>query len=120
MQSKAANVSAYLAELPEDRRRALKKLRGLCRECLKGYEEGMDYGMPTYKRDGTPEVAFASQKQYVSLYVMKQDVVNDYKQALTGCRIGKGCIRFSKPDKIDFKLVGALLRAAAKSKSRPC
>jgi uncharacterized protein YdhG (YjbR/CyaY superfamily) len=120
MQSKARDVITYLEQLPEERRLALGKLRRLCRQLLKGYQEGMEYGMPVYKRDGVPEVAFASQKQYISLYVLKQDVVDRHREALSGCRIGKGCIRFTKADRIDFDLVANLLRDTATSKSKPC
>ncbi len=120
MQSKAPNVTAYLAEIPEERRAVVAKLRALCRRSLEGYQEGMEYGMPTYKRQGAVEVAFASQKQYVSLYVLKKDVLDRHRSALKSCRIGKGCIRFPRPDQMDFSLVEALLRDVAQAKSEPC
>ena len=120
MQSKAPDVASYLEQVPEERRVALKKLREQCRRFLRGYEECMEYGMPVYKRNGVVEVAFASQEQYISLYVTKQDVVDRHRKALDGCRIGKGCIRFPKADRIDFTTVSALLRDTAKSKSTPC
>jgi uncharacterized protein YdhG (YjbR/CyaY superfamily) len=120
MQSKAPDVSSYLEQLPDERRIALEKLRQFCRRFLRGYEECMEYGMPVYKRNGVAEVAFASQKQYISLYVLKQDVVDRHRKALDGCRIGKGCIRLPKADRIDFAAVSALLQDTAKSKSAPC
>ncbi len=120
MVSKAVDVQAYIAELPPERRAVIEKLRRLCKQQLKGYEECMAYGLPAYKRDGTPEVAFASQKQYVSLYVMKKDVVDEFRAALPDSKIGKGCIRFSKPDKIDFDVVKKLLGRTAESTSAPC
>jgi uncharacterized protein YdhG (YjbR/CyaY superfamily) len=120
MQSKAPDVRSYLEQLPTERRIALEKLRQFCRRFLRGYEEGMDYGMPVYKRDGVVEIAFASQKQYISLYVLKHDVLDRHRKTLEGCRIGKGCIRFHKADQIDFDAVSALLRDTAKSKSASC
>lgn len=120
MQSKAPDVATYMAELAGDRRQALEKLRKLCRQLLTGYTECMEYGMPAYKRDGVAQVAFASQKQYISLYVLQPDVMERYRQELTGCRIGKGCIRFSRADRINFDQIRALLQDAADSKSRPC
>ncbi len=66
MQSEAKDVTAYLEEVPEKRREGLTELRRLCREILSDYEEGMFYGMPSYKKNGTVDVAFASQKQYIS------------------------------------------------------
>jgi hypothetical protein len=49
-----------------------------------GYEECLEYGMPVYKKDGTVEIAFASQKQYISLYVLKKEVVDEFRSALAG------------------------------------
>ena len=69
MQSTAPNVDAYLAEVPAARRDVLTAIRQLCRDTLTGYEEEMDYGMPSYKRDGVIDVAFNSQKHYISIYV---------------------------------------------------
>lgn len=46
MQSTAADVDAYLAEVPAERREVLAASRQLCRENLSGYAEGMDYGPP--------------------------------------------------------------------------
>lgn len=120
MQSKATNVTSYVEEAPAERHAALRKLRTLCLEILKGYDECVEYGMPCYKRNGTIEAGFASQKQYISLYVLKRDVVNEYRAALKGCDIGKGCIRFRRPDRIDFEVVGSLLRRAVESPSAPC
>jgi uncharacterized protein YdhG (YjbR/CyaY superfamily) len=80
----------------------------------------MEYGMPSYKRNGVLEISFASQKQYIALYVLKQDVVNEFRTALAASSIGKGCIRFRQPDKINFPVIERLLRRTAESKTRPC
>jgi uncharacterized protein YdhG (YjbR/CyaY superfamily) len=120
MQRKVANVSAYIAESPLAHRPALKQLRSLCRETLAGYREEIDYGMPVYKRDGVMEVAFASQKHYISLYILKKPVLDEHRAALKNCSIGKGCIRFKKPEQIDFEVVKTLLRGTLESESKPC
>ncbi len=68
MISKAANVKEYVAKAPEERRAALGKLHGLCKKNLAGFDESIEYGMPVYKRDGVMAFAFASQKNYISIY----------------------------------------------------
>jgi uncharacterized protein YdhG (YjbR/CyaY superfamily) len=118
--SKAPDVQTYIAEVPAERRAAIQKLRSLCKQNLAGYEECIEYGMPCYKRNGVPEVGFASQKQYIALYVLKKDVVDEFRSALSASDIGKGCIRFRRPDKIDFEVLTRLLRRTADSKSAPC
>ena len=120
MQRKVANVSAYIGASPFAHQPALTQLRSLCNETLTGYREEIDYGMPVYKRNGVMEVAFASQKHYISLYILKKDVLDDHRAALNNCSVGKGCIRFKKPEQIDFEVVKSLLRGILKSDSKPC
>ncbi|AWW39805.1 hypothetical protein ADL00_14620 [Streptomyces sp. AS58] len=121
VQSKAENVDAYLAEVQEDRRAALSRLRDLCRAELSGFREVMAYGMPAYEREGgAAEIAFASQKQYVSFYLMRGDVRDAFEERLAGQDMGKGCLRFRKAERIDFDLVRDLLRATAAEPGTVC
>ena len=122
MQSTAPDVTAYLEQVPEERRAALTRLRQLCLETLEGYDEAMAYGMPTYAKNGTPEVAFASQKNHISLYIMKQDALRPQREALAAAKIkvGKGCINFPKPERIPFDIVQSLLVATVNSPDEPC
>jgi uncharacterized protein YdhG (YjbR/CyaY superfamily) len=121
MQSKAADVNSYMEEVPEERRDALKKLRDLCLQILDGYDESMVYGMPSYSVTGEEvAIAFASQKNYISLYVLKEEVLNKFRPQLEGLNLGKGCIRYSKPEKIDFEVVKQLLLESFQSDSPIC
>ncbi|MFC9341684.1 iron chaperone [Streptomyces sp. NPDC057020] len=113
VQSNAEDVDGYLAEMPAPRQEALRRLRELCREELAGFTESMAYGMPVYERDGSAEIAFAGQKQYISFYLMRGDVREAFAERLAGEDMGKGCLRFRKPERIDFALVRDLLRATA-------
>jgi uncharacterized protein YdhG (YjbR/CyaY superfamily) len=116
MISKAANVKEYIAEVPEERRAAIAKLHSLCKKNLVGFEESIDYGMPVYKRKGVMAFAFASQKQYISIYGCGSPAVKDLRAKLAGSGKGKGCVNFTNPEKIDFAVVEELLRRIAKSK----
>ena len=120
MQSKAKDVTSYLQEADPERLESLSKLRELCKEVLTGYEEGMDYGMPGYKKDGIIEVGFASQKNYISLYILKTDVVEQNRAALKGLSVGKGCIRYSNPKKMDMEVIRKLLSDTVLSKNDVC
>jgi uncharacterized protein YdhG (YjbR/CyaY superfamily) len=111
MQSKATTVDAYLAEAPAARRASLDRLRTLCTRILTNATEDIEYGMPVYKIGGSPRVAFASQKQYVSLYIGPA-IVERHRAELAGVDLGKSCIRYRKPDAIDFALVETMLTEA--------
>ncbi|MBC7808890.1 MAG: DUF1801 domain-containing protein [Akkermansiaceae bacterium] len=120
MKSSAKDVTTYIREAPAERQACLSTMRSLCRATLTGYEEGMEHGMPSYKKDGNIEVAFASQANYISLYILKKDVVDANRDALTGANVGKGCIRYSVPEKINFDVVKNLLSGTLASSSRVC
>jgi uncharacterized protein YdhG (YjbR/CyaY superfamily) len=122
MQSNAKDVTTYIEEAPAERRDALLKLRDLCQTYLTGFTENMAYGGPTYSRDGEVEVGFASQKHFIGLYILRTDVMNAHKDQLMGkgVSIGKGAIRYSKPERIDFNVVESMLRTTVKSTGPVC
>lgn len=122
MQSTAKTVTAYLAEVPAERKAALTKLRDLCRAALIGFEESMKYGGPCYSRNGAVEVGFASQKNFIGLYILRTDVMKAHRGLLKakGVSVGKGCIRYSKPEKIDFQVVAMMLKATQESTGAIC
>jgi uncharacterized protein YdhG (YjbR/CyaY superfamily) len=124
MQSIAKDVTSYLEEVPAKRKAALVELRRQCLTLLKGFEESMIYGGPCYSRNGVAEVGFASQKHFIGLYTLRvrTDVMKSHLELLKikGVSVGKGCIRYSKPEKIDFKVVESILKATVKSSGVVC
>jgi hypothetical protein len=133
MQSKATTPDEYLAELPDDRKEAMIKLR---REVLKnlpkGFKETMGYGMMGYvvphnlypagyhctPSDPLPFGGIASQKNFIAFYhmgiyadpVLLDWFVKEYpKHTDAKLDMGKSCIRFKKPEKIPYKLFGELM-----------
>jgi uncharacterized protein YdhG (YjbR/CyaY superfamily) len=120
MHSGAATVEEYIAEAAPARRDALELLRRMCHEELAGFDEAMRYGMPSYLRDDTVEVAFASQKAYISLYILRADALAANAERLAGLQLGKGCIRFRRPEQVDAATVRALLSATAAGGGSVC
>ncbi|MES2410458.1 MAG: DUF1801 domain-containing protein [Bacteroidota bacterium] len=132
MQSKATTAEQYLAELPEDRREAMQKLRSSIKDNLpEGFKEGMGYGMLCYSVPDSiypngyhcdpklplPFISLASQKNFIAVYHMGiysdknllDWFVAEYpKHAKTKLDMGKSCLRFKKVDDIPFKLIGEL------------
>jgi uncharacterized protein YdhG (YjbR/CyaY superfamily) len=117
VKSEAKDVTAYLAEVPAERRDALKRLRSLYLATFKDCEECMDYGMPCYKRDGQLVAAFASQKQSISLYGMEK-VMKRYSKELTGGSRGNGCLHFRSPAAMDFDLIQRMLKDRSNQRQR--
>jgi len=122
MQSTAKDVTTYIREAPVERREVLMRLRDLYRATLTSFEESMDYGGPSYKRNGVVEAGFASQKNFIGVYILRTDVMNAHKDLLKakGVSVGKGAIRYSKPERIDFGVVESMLRATVESTGPVC
>lgn len=120
MISDAKTVTAYLKEVPEKRKAALAKLRKLCKQILVGYEESMAYGGPTYKSAKGIEIGFASQKNHICFYCLIHEVMIGNEKLLAGVNHGKGAMRFSNPDKIDFELIKKILEDTVRSGDQPC
>jgi len=137
MQSKAATVAQYLKELPADRRAALEAVRKVVNANLdKDFEEGMQYGMIGWyvphrvfpagyhcdPKQPLPFAALASQKNYMSLYMMSvyADAEEEgwmrrkFEQAGKKLDMGKCCIRFKKLEDLPLEVIGeAIARVPA-------
>ena len=120
MRSTAADVVRYIADQPEEWQPTLTALRDTCRDQLDGYTETMAYGMPSYERAGQVEVGFAKQARYLALYILKQPVFEAHRAQLGGLSLGKGCIRYRRPDQIDWSVVSSLLADTCASRDPVC
>ena len=129
MQSKATTVEQYLAELPNERREAIEAIRKVILKNLpKGYEEGMQWGMPSYfvplsaypagyncqPDQPLPFVGLASQKNHMAFYgfciymdeVLKNRFVVDWKKTGKKLDMGKSCVRFKKLEDVPLQVIG--------------
>ena len=118
-----------MAALPEDRREAITTIRKVILKNLpKGYEEGIQWGMPSYfvplsaypsgyncqPDQPLPFVGFASQKNHMAFYgfciymddALKDRFVEDWKKTGKKLDMGKSCVRFKKLEDVPLKVVG--------------
>src|SRR5690606_4279491 len=132
MQSSATTPDQYIAELPDDRREVIQKLRKTVKKNLpQGFEEIMQYGMISYvvphtiypagyhckPTDALPFLSIASQKNHIAFYHMgvysKPELLKwfteEYPKHTKGkLDMGKSCIRFKNPQNIPYDLLGEL------------
>jgi uncharacterized protein YdhG (YjbR/CyaY superfamily) len=117
MQSQATTVAEYLAELPDDRRAVMKKLRALVRKSAPSATECMRYGMPSYEV-GELLCAIAAQKSHYSVYLMDTKLLESYRKQLGALSVGKGCIRFKKIEAAPLDLLRQIVSEAASRRTR--
>lgn len=123
--SDAATVDEYLDELPLDRRGQIESVRDVVLENLPdGYEEVMNWGMitweiplerypKTYNKKPLMYAALASQKNYMSLYLMcvyshegiQTEFERRFKESGKKLNMGKSCVRFKSTDDLPMDLI---------------
>jgi len=108
----AKSVEAYLEALPEDRRAVIARMREIALRTLPGFSEGMEYGIPYYRRGPHDAIGFSSRAQYVAIYA-GENVLSAHRRPLEGHDAGNGCVRFARIDAIDWALVESLFRTAS-------
>jgi hypothetical protein len=128
-ETKTQTVEQYIASLDPERRQAISAVRkAVLANLPRGYMESIQFGMISYEiplarypktYNGKPLMyaSLASQKNYMSLYLM-----NVYGDAATeewfhsrytasGKRLdmGKSCVRFKKSDDLPLDLIGEVI-----------
>ena len=136
MKTGATTVSEYLAQLPDDRRKAISKVRSVIKKNLpKGYEEKMGFGAISYQvplktfsetYNGQPlcYAALAAQKNFNTLYLMlpygspkhRAELEAAFKKAGKKLDMGKSCVHFKDPDDLPLPAIGKLIAAVPASK----
>lgn len=133
MQSVAKNVSAYLKELPAERRAVIEAVRAVVLKNLpKGYEEVMQYGMISYvvplsmypagygeKKDvPLPYISLGAQKNYFVLHLLNLYMNPEgdewfrkaYVAAGKKLDMGKGCVGFKKLEDLPLVVIGKVVK----------
>ncbi|HDZ07367.1 hypothetical protein LCGC14_0118600 [marine sediment metagenome] len=132
MQYKANTPDEYIAQLPQERRDVIEKLRGIIIQNLPaGFEEQISYGMLGFVVPHSlypsgyhvnpelplPFINLASQKNFIALYhsgiyadnVLMNWFTEEYpKHCTLKLDMGKSCIRFKNMNDIPYKLVAEL------------
>ena len=105
-----------MAAIPAERRPHVERLRKLVKDAVPAATEGMQWGMLGYAIGGRPFAAIASQKSYLSLYLMdlytQPGLRKAHEKALAKLKMGKSCINFSSVDELPLDTIGAILRVA--------
>lgn len=131
--TKPTDIKSYLESLPEEKRKVIEQLRKVINKHLpKGFEEAFCYGMIGYvvphklypagyhcnPAQPLPFISLSATKTAYSLHHMGlyadagllKWFEEAYAKEVSGkLDMGKGCVRFKKPELIPFDLLGKLV-----------
>ena len=133
VRSAAATVEEYLNELTPDRHKQMDAVRRVILENLPdGYQEAMNWGMisweiplarypDTYNRRPLMYAALASQKNYMSLYLMcvyvhdgrRADFERRFKASGKKLDMGKSCVRFQSAEDLPMDLIAETIASTS-------
>lgn len=105
-----SDVKGYLASLPPESRRELKRVRAAARSVAPSATELISYRIPTLKLDGRALLYYAAWKNQISLY----PVTANTRRVLPEIRryeTHKGTVRFPLDKPVPISLVKRLVKA---------
>ena len=125
LKSNAKTVKEYISSLPSERLQAIEAVRKVILDNLpSGYIESLNWGMisyeipletypNTYNKQPLQYAALASQKYYMSLYLMntywdkviEEWFIEKYKASGKKLNMGKSCVRFKKLTDLPLDLI---------------
>jgi uncharacterized protein YdhG (YjbR/CyaY superfamily) len=105
------NVDEYIASAPAQMRAGLEQLRKSIRAAAPKAEEGISYGVPTFKYEGML-CSFGAAKNHLSFYGASTALLDglDGELAAYDTANTKGTIRFSPDQRIPTALIKKLVK----------
>lgn len=116
MADRTMGYERFLDGLPPERRGEVERVWGVVRESMPGgYREEVTNKFLTFKAGGESYVALASQKNYISLYLMPLYLYPETKAKLdaSGKKVkgGKSCINFRRAEELPLEVIGEIVGA---------
>ena len=105
----AKDVDAYLKAAPAAVRPKLAQLRKLMMSAMPRAEEGIGYGMPSYKQDGA-RLYFAVFKTHIGFF--PGAIVQQFEEELENYETAKGTVRLPLDKPLPVTLIKKLIKAS--------
>ena len=106
----ATAVDRYIEAQPAAVRAVLARVRQTIRRAIPRAEEGISYGIPTFKHQGRPVLYFAAWQRHYSLYPSNTRLVAAFRQELKPYEVSKGTIRFPLDQPVPVSLIAAIAK----------
>ncbi|HEY3662825.1 MAG TPA: DUF1801 domain-containing protein [Chthoniobacterales bacterium] len=106
--STPTTTDEYLAELTEEKRSALEKLRKAIKAAAPRAEECISYGIPGFRQDGKLLVSYGAATKHCAFY--PGSILREMKKDLAGYETEKGTIRFQPEKPLPAALVKTIVK----------
>lgn len=128
MAKQQSPVDKYISGFPKETQDLLQQVRKLIHKHATDATEGMGYGIPTYKLNGTNLVHFAGYKNHIGFYPGASGIEH-FKNEISVYKNSKGAIQFPLNEPLPGKLIVKIiiyrvtqniLKHAVKDKVKTC
>jgi uncharacterized protein YdhG (YjbR/CyaY superfamily) len=110
MAGKPKTIDEYLANVSDDKRAALEKLRKTIKAAAPKAEECISYQICAYRQNGML-VGFGATAKHCALYLMSSSTIEAFQDDLKDYDTSKGTIRFHADTPLPAALVRKLVKA---------
>jgi uncharacterized protein YdhG (YjbR/CyaY superfamily) len=104
-----SNIDEYLADLPDDQRRALSTLRAQIKAAAPAAEEYIGYGLAGFKVGARPLLYMGAAKHHCAIYGARSD--DALAEKLKAFKQSKGTIQFTPDKPIPAAVVKEIVKA---------
>jgi uncharacterized protein YdhG (YjbR/CyaY superfamily) len=113
MKAKQANsIDEYIADFPDDVRKAMEKVRSTITKAAPRAEEAIKYQIPTFVLNGNL-IHFAGYKNHIGLYPGSK-AIEEFKDQLSGYKISKGTVQFPLDKPMPVGLINKITKFCVK------
>ena len=103
MKKSVHDIDSYIKDFPKDVQITLNKVRNTIKKAAPKAEEGISYGIPTFKLNGNL-VHFGGFKNHIGFFPTASGIIK-FKKELSPYKTSKGTIQFPLKSKIPFQLI---------------
>lgn len=115
MANKPTSIDEYLAALPDDQSKVLKKVRKAVRAGVPGADEKIAYGLPAVVLEGQPNLHYGAWKEHVGVYpVLAGSLPAKLAERVEPYRASKGTLKFKYADGIPYDLIEEIARGLSR------
>lgn len=108
-------VQAYINKQVSPQKEIIKKIRNLIQKTVPVAIEGMSYGVPAFKLNGSNLIVYAAFKNHVGIYP-EPETIKVFEKELTNYETSKGAVKFKIDKPIPYSLIKKIIKYRIKLK----